>query len=331
MRPAPSVISSRGTGRRWWGSAAGAKGTGIVTKYNTPEEQAANTLTPRAVDGGGSALTTASGDAASFRGEYAMGTGGEVVGNLGGKQWEMNGAQKRTIHHSTMMAGADVAHAGHIGVDKGQVNYLDDDSGHYRPDEAHTYAAFNELAGQGVLNPDSATGRVNLVDKSVDKGMGVRGPAASVHFSGYQQAQGNERGIRNKSALMGELLAKRQRYEGPPDAPPMDAPAAAPPPGAMELIAEDAPAAGPEAAPPPASAAAKLYDPAYVLSAEGGDPIAPAAAAAPQAPGSGYAGYAGYAPIAPEVAPEAPAAPASTPASAASPPGYGMYRGIEDD
>ncbi|MDA0270845.1 MAG: hypothetical protein O2798_04735 [Chloroflexi bacterium] len=144
-----------------------------------------------------------------------MSPDGKVVANLSGRQSNtLPTGQRQNIHHSTMLAGGDVAHAGHIGVNEGQVNYLDDDSGHYRPSEAHTYDAFNRLAESGVLNSDSATGKVNLVDKKGVKGVN-RGESASVHFSGYKQAQGNETGIRNKSAMLKELGEKVPRYEQP--------------------------------------------------------------------------------------------------------------------
>jgi len=235
--------------------------TNVITKYNSPEEIAQNTLSPTG-EGPAKKLTTASGDAASFRPiEYAMGTGGQVVGNLSGRQSNMlPTGQKQTIHHSTMLAGADVAHAGHIGAQDGEVNYLDDDSGHYRPTEAHTFDAFNRLAGQGVLNPNSATGRVNLVDKQGVKGVN-RGESASVHFSGYQQSGGNERGIRNKAAMLTELQQKVPRYEQPEAPVPAPGPAAdrsqyavsphEPPEGALaldetpEVVSPPGPVAGP--------------------------------------------------------------------------------------
>lgn len=268
-----------------------AAGTNVVTKYNSPEEIAQNTLSPTG-EGPAKKLTTATGDAASFRPiEYAMGTGGQVVGNLSGRQSNMlPTGQKQTIHHSTMLAGADVAHAGHIGAQDGEVNYLDDDSGHYRPTEAHTFDAFNRLAGQGVLNPNSATGRVNLVDKQGVKGVN-RGESASVHFSGYQQSGGNERGIRNKAAMLTELQQKVPRYEQPEAPIPVPAPAAdrseygvsphLPPGGGLALDET------PNVAPPPEAPAA---EPEYAVS--------------------------------PHLPPEAPAAPLD----AVSVPGYDPYR-----
>ncbi len=227
-----------------------AAGTNVITKYNSAAETAANTLTPSGADGA-KALTTATGEKASMRPTvYAMGTGGQIVANLGGRASNMlPTGQKQTIHHSTMLAGADVAHAGHIGMQEGQVNYLDDDSGHYRPTEAHTFDAFNRLADSGVLNPNSATGRVNLVDKKGTKGVD-RGESASVHFSGYQQAQGNESGIRNKAAMLKELGQKVPRYE-PAEAPAAPGPGpAADDDGGLEFApAAEPPAPAPSAGP----------------------------------------------------------------------------------
>ncbi|GMU40067.1 MAG: hypothetical protein AMXMBFR23_09330 [Chloroflexota bacterium] len=268
-----------------------AAGTNVITKYNTAEETAANTLTPSAGPDGAKALTTATGEKASMRPvEYAMGTGGQIVANLGGRKSNMlPTGQKQTIHHSTMMAGADVAHAGHIGMQEGQVNYLDDDSGHYRPTEAHTFDAFNRLADSGVLNPNSATGRVNLVDKKGTKGVD-RGASASVHFSGYQQSQGNEAGIRSKAAMLNELQQKVPRYE------PAEAPAPAPAPAPDDALAFDDAAPAAPAAPAPAPAPAPA-DPSYNVSPH--DPSATPVAPSPVAPR--------------QPTPVAPAAPAMSP------------------
>ncbi|MEI6666148.1 MAG: hypothetical protein WCL53_08370, partial [Chloroflexota bacterium] len=188
---------------------ARAAGTGMVTDYHTPEKQASNTL---GVEESGA--LTARGKTADFRKtEYAMSPTGDVVANLdrtsSDKAIGPDGKpQQRNLHHSSMLAGGDVAHAGHIGAAGGKVNYLDDDSGHYKPDAAHTFDAFSRLADQGSLDPNSTSGRVNLVDKTVTKGIGPQGKTADVHFSGYQQSGGNETGIRAKGAMLSELTSK---------------------------------------------------------------------------------------------------------------------------
>lgn len=287
-----------------------AAGTNIVTKYNSAAETAANTLTPSGADGA-KALTTATGEKASMRPTvYAMGTGGQIVANLGGRASNMlPTGQKQTIHHSTMLAGADVAHAGHIGMQEGQVNYLDDDSGHYRPTEAHTFDAFNRLAASGVLNPNSATGRVNLVDKKGTKGVD-RGESASVHFSGYQQAQGSESGIRNKTAMLKELEQRVPRYE------PAEAPAA-PAPGPGPAAEDDGGLEfDPSAAGPAPSAPA---GPGYNLSPHDPDatPVAPPqpTPAAPAAPAMAAGPMGLEYQVSPHLPPE-PAAPAAPPMAA---------------
>ena len=188
---------------------ARAAGTGMVTDYHTPEKQASNTL---GVEESGA--LTARGKTADFRKtEYAMSPTGDVVANLdrtsSDKAIGPDGKpQQRNLHHSSMLAGGDVAHAGHIGAAGGKVNYLDDDSGHYKPDAGHTFDAFSRLAEQGSLDPNSTSGRVNLVDKTVTKGIGPQGKTADVHFSGYQQSGGNEKGIRAKGAMLSELTSK---------------------------------------------------------------------------------------------------------------------------
>ena len=190
-----------------------------VTHYNTPEQQAANTLTP--VDG---QLQTAGGAAADVpapryidddRGViYAMGAGGEVVGNLDNAPSRRQATtpdgrpQERRLHHSSMLAGADVAHAGHIGTEAGKVNYLDDNSGHYQPSAEHTFDAFNRLSEQGVLDKDSTSGRVNLVDKRVGRG-GNRGAEADLSFSAFSQTGGNEAAIRAKGAALDRIQPGR--------------------------------------------------------------------------------------------------------------------------
>ncbi len=204
--------------------AAGAETTGIRTDYHTPEQQAANTLKP--VDGklmaGDKAAEVAPFEHTFLNGatsmaptEYAMSPGGDVVANLGKGDMEKTTlpsgqAQTVTTHHSSLLAGGDVAHAGHIGVAGGKVNYLDDDSGHYRPSEAHTYDAFSRLSGQGVLDPTSTSGQVKMVDKKGQKGVD-QGAALSVPFAHYSQSGGNEAGMRAKSDVVGDFKARAEK------------------------------------------------------------------------------------------------------------------------
>ena len=226
-----------------------------VTHYNTPEETRASTLTPAMAADGSRQLRDAAGRPADFGPRvYAMGTEGQVVANAGPASANVRG-QRQDIHHSSMLAGADVAHAGHIGARGGRVNYLDDDSGHYRPTGAHTFDAFSRLAGQGALDPTSTSGRVHMVDKSVGKGLGARGPSASVHFAAYAQTQGNEAAIRAKAAMLGQL----ERAAARP---------AAPAPGAAAATASPSPVVVPSPQVAPASAAAQSARPTAAASAE---------------------------------------------------------------
>jgi hypothetical protein len=180
-----------------------------TTKYFTPEEITAHTLSPKQGQLTDSTQTTVKQLESSV---YAMGMDGQIVTNLSGKQMiAMPDTQNafQTIHHSTMLSGKEVLHAGHLSVKDGKVTYLDDDSGHYRPDAAHTHEAFQKLVEKGVLDPNAQTGRVKLVDKTREKGLNrVDDKHVSVHFSAYQQSQGNEKGIRAKQNMLQELQSK---------------------------------------------------------------------------------------------------------------------------
>ena len=103
--------------------------THVVTKHHSPAEIQSNTLVPRPVMDGGQQRTRADGSAQSrletLGGQtgttppmvYAMSPEGQVVANLRGHGAEITPTgQRQNIHHSTMFAGADVAHAGHIGL-----------------------------------------------------------------------------------------------------------------------------------------------------------------------------------------------------------------------
>lgn len=54
------------------------------------------------------------------------------------------------IHHSTLLAGEDVACAGEIGLSGGKVIFLSNSSGHYLPGPAHVWQALHSLARQGA-------------------------------------------------------------------------------------------------------------------------------------------------------------------------------------
>jgi hypothetical protein len=61
------------------------------------------------------------------------------------------GGQLVNTHHSTLLAGGDVAGAGHIHVEDEHIIRVDDQSGHYKPDANMTHQAVAEIAAQGGL------------------------------------------------------------------------------------------------------------------------------------------------------------------------------------
>ena len=203
-----------------------------VTHYLSKEEQDAATLglRPPTEAGGGAKLMKGEQPASFSNAAYVMTPEGKVITTRGATVPEATTAagapQAQRLHHSSLAAGGDVVGAGHIGTKGGKVTKLDDDSGHYTPDEAHTYKAFKTLADQGVLDPTSATGKVGLVDKT--GGDKVGGPRevgkAEVHFSGYEQAGGNEAAIRQRIALRAELESKAAGLAAPRAAPASAAP-----------------------------------------------------------------------------------------------------------
>ena len=58
------------------------------------------------------------------------------------------------IHHSTIPAGKDVAAAGKIQVVDGIIKYIDNESGHYIPDNRQLVAAINSLERKGISKAD---------------------------------------------------------------------------------------------------------------------------------------------------------------------------------
>lgn len=180
--------------------------TKTVTKYFNPQEQQENMLTPN----GANNLTTSDGSFADFARPktYAMSKDGEI-GAHETKWLEANdaipGNKQQSVHHSSIFAGDDVAHAGHISAKNGKINYLDDDSGHYRPDEKHTYAAYKKMKKQGILDEN---GKIKLVNKEAEDKMNQaewNANQVNLPFSAYGQTKGNEKQIRNKMSMLDEL------------------------------------------------------------------------------------------------------------------------------
>jgi hypothetical protein len=54
-------------------------------------------------------------------------------------------------HHTTPLAGGDVAGAGHLKVKEGRIQEIDDLSGHHKPGETFTHQTVNHLDKQGAL------------------------------------------------------------------------------------------------------------------------------------------------------------------------------------
>lgn len=62
--------------------------------------------------------------------------------------------QYRRFHHSSLLAGGDVAGAGELLVREGRIELLTDQSGHYMPGRERTMQVLEQLASQGVeLDP----------------------------------------------------------------------------------------------------------------------------------------------------------------------------------
>lgn len=182
--------------------------TKTVTKYFNEDEQKENMLTP---DGLGDLLDSNE-DLANFARPrmYSMSKAGDI-GAFEQKKLPANpaieGNEEQTTHHSSIFAGDDVMHAGHIGAKNGKINYLDDDSGHYKPDDKHTYAAYKKMKKGNMLDP---SGTVKLVNKDADKMDQAEwyNNQVKLPFSAYDQTKGNEKQIRNKISTLTELKEK---------------------------------------------------------------------------------------------------------------------------
>jgi hypothetical protein len=59
--------------------------------------------------------------------------------------------QFRRFHHSSLLAGGEVAGAGELVVRDGRIELLTDQSGHYMPGRARTLQVLDQLASQGVV------------------------------------------------------------------------------------------------------------------------------------------------------------------------------------
>jgi hypothetical protein len=59
--------------------------------------------------------------------------------------------QYRHFHHSSLLAGGEVAGAGELVVKDGRIELLTDQSGHYMPGRARTLQVLEQFASQGIV------------------------------------------------------------------------------------------------------------------------------------------------------------------------------------
>lgn len=70
------------------------------------------------------------------------------------------------IHHSSLAAGQAIISAGVISIIQGQISYLDNQSGHYRPDKLRFSAFTILLKNKGITLLPNAIPKQFLVDES---------------------------------------------------------------------------------------------------------------------------------------------------------------------
>ena len=182
----------------------------IVTHHYSEAERVQNELRPQ----GGVLVGPDAAPAQRGKSLYAMSPEGRIVAHQGPARTFVDddrGRQTRNVHHSSPFAGADVAHAGHVTVQSGKITHLDDDSGHYRPGEEHSWDAYTRLRDQGLLAKDDyARPNMALVDKRGAKTKDDREADAAtlrLPFSSYEQTMGNEKQARAKQATLADIRA----------------------------------------------------------------------------------------------------------------------------
>lgn len=118
------------------------------------------------------------------------------------------------IHHSSLFAGDDVAGAGELSVDRGQVRQVSDNSGHYQPDNLLLFQAVGSLLEQGIA-PEGLS--AHMVRKG---GLGsVVAPALEfLTYGGGKQAQ--ERMSEERTARQPLLASIVDRLRSNPAAAP---------------------------------------------------------------------------------------------------------------
>ncbi|KAF0848198.1 hypothetical protein FNL39_102346 [Nocardia caishijiensis] len=67
-----------------------------------------------------------------------------------GNLYASNYHERGLFHHSSFLAGANIAAAGELAVVDGELQMVTDSSGHYRPSRGHTMQAINQLRNLGI-------------------------------------------------------------------------------------------------------------------------------------------------------------------------------------
>ena len=145
-------------GSDYAGEASGdpsARFGGSVHYFTPAESEAARVY----VDSRGLLRNASDGSLLDTSGASTVHTGGEGKGifvmDKSGNLYVSLEHSVGQLHHSSLLAGSDVAGAGEIQVDSGSLKVLTDKSGHYKPSSAMNDRVINELQSQGAnLSPD---------------------------------------------------------------------------------------------------------------------------------------------------------------------------------
>jgi hypothetical protein len=122
-----------------------------TTKYErTPEERAKSQAIPTA-----KGLTDSAGTALQGKQGFVMDPKTGQVHTFQSEAIDLPGGKKQLTHHSTPLAGAPVAGAGHLVTESGRVQEIHDDSGHYRPSAEFTLQVVQQLEALGVSLKDN--------------------------------------------------------------------------------------------------------------------------------------------------------------------------------
>jgi hypothetical protein len=123
-----------------------------TTKYErTPEERAKSQAIPTAKGD----LTDSAGTALHGRQGFVMDPKTGQVHTFEPGVVDLPGGKKQSTHHSTPLAGAPVAGAGHLVTEGGKVKEIHDDSGHYKPSAEFTLQVVQQLEALGVSLRDN--------------------------------------------------------------------------------------------------------------------------------------------------------------------------------